>query len=538
MASAALATTLQGRDLSRNNTQEHLKEALNWDFLIVKATEGNGHADDPNCVDPQHDSFVKAGRAVKLLIGHYHVCHPENDPIADAAWFVKYADPQWGDILAADLEPYYRSDWDWAYVVDWLLKFLAHVELLIGAVPVVYLNDDVARHLMAVATAKQKLLLTQHYGLWKADPDRESVGETYGFVRVLLWQYNQVDIDKNVFLGDREAWQLIAVPQKEEDMGFKGPQYRGFDVFGYPKLCETWQIEGAANEVRALPHPAGTSIHILEYEIISPVHDSVNSWHYWFDNNHALAMDVNLEGCSELEEFAWLRDYVAPVMKKWGLAITCPIDTGGYGVPGHSIGDGLHCHGDMGSWSNTGTGSDRFAPWNKKLDRVPYSNAVVKKGDTGELVKEVQEKVGVARDGVFGDKTEKAVKALQRRLNHVNRHNIDLDGAWGPETRSAYEKFCDGQFGRKTIRLWQYNADTPEDGVISRPSTLIEKVQRSSVVRKKVRKKYQLTGKEVDGILGPDTWKMIQDWLGVNPDGVPGPITVKALQEELLRGGW
>lgn len=55
--------------------------------------------------------------------------------------------------------------------------------------------------------------------------------------------------------------------------------------------------------------------------------------------------------------------------------------------------------------------------------------ATLRRGATGELVKQVQQKSGVAVvDGVFGAKTEAAVRALQRA------HGIVPDGIVGPKT--------------------------------------------------------------------------------------------------------
>jgi N-acetylmuramoyl-L-alanine amidase len=81
----------------------------------------------------------------------------------------------------------------------------------------------------------------------------------------------------------------------------------------------------------------------------------------------------------------------------------------------------------------------------------------------------------------------------------------------------------DGAFGPATVKAWQKVMGTPVDGKISRPSTLIAKVQRQ-------------LGIKADGLLGPQTWRAIQRRLGVTADGVPGPITIKALQRRLNTG--
>lgn len=60
--------------------------------------------------------------------------------------------------------------------------------------------------------------------------------------------------------------------------------------------------------------------------------------------------------------------------------------------------------------------------------------AVVRKGDTGERVREVQKALGMlgkSIDGAFGDKTEKLVKAFQTSVS------LGADGVVGPKTATA-----------------------------------------------------------------------------------------------------
>lgn len=88
-------------------------------------------------------------------------------------------------------------------------------------------------------------------------------------------------------------------------------------------------------------------------------------------------------------------------------------------------------------------------------------------------------------------------------------------------TRAAVA--VDGRLGTSTIRQWQKVVGTYQDGVISRPSSLVRAVQ--------VRLGFK--GPFVDGLLGTETWKAIQRHLGVVADGIPGPVTIKALQRRL-----
>lgn len=57
----------------------------------------------------------------------------------------------------------------------------------------------------------------------------------------------------------------------------------------------------------------------------------------------------------------------------------------------------------------------------------------LRRGATGELVKQVQAKVGVSADGTFGSNTEAAVRAFQRS------HGLVPDGIVGPKTWRALD---------------------------------------------------------------------------------------------------
>lgn len=64
---------------------------------------------------------------------------------------------------------------------------------------------------------------------------------------------------------------------------------------------------------------------------------------------------------------------------------------------------------------------------------APAGRATLRRGATGELVKQVQAKVSVPADGNFGPKTEAAVRVFQRA------HGIVPDGIVGPKTWTALD---------------------------------------------------------------------------------------------------
>jgi resuscitation-promoting factor RpfB len=70
-------------------------------------------------------------------------------------------------------------------------------------------------------------------------------------------------------------------------------------------------------------------------------------------------------------------------------------------------------------------------PAPKKGTAKQVSEVVVKRGDRGSAVRQVQQALGVAVDGVFGADTERAVKRFQKSKG------ITVDGIVGPQTRDA-----------------------------------------------------------------------------------------------------
>jgi peptidoglycan hydrolase-like protein with peptidoglycan-binding domain len=64
---------------------------------------------------------------------------------------------------------------------------------------------------------------------------------------------------------------------------------------------------------------------------------------------------------------------------------------------------------------------------------APVGRPTLRRGATGDLVKQVQAKVGVIADGTFGPKSEAAVRAFQRS------HGLTPDGIVGPKTWQALD---------------------------------------------------------------------------------------------------
>jgi len=76
----------------------------------------------------------------------------------------------------------------------------------------------------------------------------------------------------------------------------------------------------------------------------------------------------------------------------------------------------------------------------------PSGAVVVKRGDRGAAVRQVQSALGIAVDGVFGAQTEQAVKRFQKRKG------LTADGVVGPQTRDALglDPFARGSVKRES----------------------------------------------------------------------------------------
>jgi hypothetical protein len=73
----------------------------------------------------------------------------------------------------------------------------------------------------------------------------------------------------------------------------------------------------------------------------------------------------------------------------------------------------------------SGASADRVA------GAAAHDEVMVKRGDRGDAVTQIQAALGIPADGIFGPQTERAVKRFQRRKGLL------VDGIVGPQTRGA-----------------------------------------------------------------------------------------------------
>jgi peptidoglycan hydrolase-like protein with peptidoglycan-binding domain len=182
--------------------------------------------------------------------------------------------------------------------------------------------------------------------------------------------------------------------------------------------------------------------------------------------------------------------------------------TGQGSAPG---GDGSDVGSDGGSESANGNGSD---------DSTGHDGGTTSKDAEQPAggVDELQQAIGVAPDGDFGPRTERALKHWQRE------HGLTPDGVAGPQTREALD-IGDGKVLKR---------DRPQH---KQPSA--RKRQRSATDDGApqsggggVRALQQALGIGADGVFGPGTEQALKSWQrahGLTPDGVAGLQTRQAL---------
>ncbi|KRE39194.1 hypothetical protein ASG73_02295 [Janibacter sp. Soil728] len=141
-------------------------------------------------------------------------------------------------------------------------------------------------------------------------------------------------------------------------------------------------------------------------------------------------------------------------------------------------------------------------------------SGLVKQGSRGSVVKQVQRKVGVSADGIFGPATRNAVKRWQQR------HGLVADGIVGSRTGTKMRLTS----GSTTTR----SAKTASSAAKSNFTGLVRQGSRGSVVKQVQR----VVGASADGIFGSGTASAVKRWQrshGLTADGVVGPRTGSAM---------
>ena len=186
--------------------------AIDVDFVIIKATEGNGYTDD------MCDTFYQKAKSLGKKLGVYHFARPDlgNTAEAEADWFIK-------ETLGYHKEAMLVLDWESGDLtnVAWAKAWLDRVYSKTGVKPVIYMSASVMH------SADWSSVVKADYGLWVANygtndgTAQESVFDRYPLKYwsfYALWQYTSKgrlngyngNLDLNYFSGDGTAWDKYA----------------------------------------------------------------------------------------------------------------------------------------------------------------------------------------------------------------------------------------------------------------------------------------------------------------------------------------
>ena len=186
--------------------------AIDVDFVIIKATEGNGYTDE------MCDTFYQKAKSLGKKLGVYHFARPDlgNTAEAEADWFVK-------ETKGYHKEAILVLDWESGDLtnVSWAKAWLDRVKEKTGVRPIIYMSASVMN------SANWSSVVNADYGLWVANygtndgTAQESVFDRYPLKYwsfYALWQYTSKgklngyngNLDLNYFSGDSSAWDKYA----------------------------------------------------------------------------------------------------------------------------------------------------------------------------------------------------------------------------------------------------------------------------------------------------------------------------------------
>ncbi len=205
---------LKGIDISHHQKTIDLSK-IETDFVICKATEGNGYTDE--CCDKFYQQAKKLGKK----LGVYHFARPDlgNTPEAEADWFIKETKGYHKEaILILDWEPSGGQLSNVAWAKAWLDRVYSKT----GIKPIIYMSAS------PMKSYDWSSVVKADYGLWVANygsnngTAQESVFNKYPLKHwsfYALWQYTSKgrldgyngNLDMNVFNGDESAWDKYAL---------------------------------------------------------------------------------------------------------------------------------------------------------------------------------------------------------------------------------------------------------------------------------------------------------------------------------------
>lgn len=206
---------LNGIDIASWQTEINVYNGVPADFVIIKATGGNGYI-NPDC-DRAFQQAISSGKKVAV----YHFANEvglEGTAEQEAEFFLKNIKGYIGKaVLILDWESTNKGD------VGWAKRWLDYVQSKTGVKPMFYTYTNVLQSYNFSSIAKTD------YGLWLADygannpqgysqPTPPSV-PYWNFISMYQYTSNgqlpgwNGRLDLNVFYGDRGMWDKYANPK-------------------------------------------------------------------------------------------------------------------------------------------------------------------------------------------------------------------------------------------------------------------------------------------------------------------------------------
>lgn len=213
--------TLKGIDVS--SWQDDLDlNAISYDFIIIKATEGTGY------VNPHCDIHYQQAKAAGKKRGVYHFANNlRSNAVDEANYFVDNCLGYIGDaILVLDYEHNGNNN---AADVAWAKTWLNTVANRTGVKPMIYMSESVVR------SSDWSPVVAGDFGLWVAkywdyEPDfNYNMGTagpepniSWGAAGYAMWQWTSTgrlngyggNLDTDIFYGGPEAWDAYAKSNK------------------------------------------------------------------------------------------------------------------------------------------------------------------------------------------------------------------------------------------------------------------------------------------------------------------------------------
>jgi parallel beta-helix repeat protein len=237
-----LPTRTCGIDVSHHQGNIDWSEVYNagYRFAFAKATEGDHRP--PVIIDPNFTTNMENGRNAGLLMGAYHVAHPEmNNAVDEASFFCSIA----GNYLkegylrpALDLEQEIvneiieekGNEEGMKYLSNWIETWISTVKEEAGVEPIIYVSSNTAENYLDKSIAKYSLWIA-HYTYDPGIPPNTGIWDDWDF-----WQYCDNGsvpgingfVDLDLFKGSEAELNNFLISENEPPVGDAGLDHSVF----------------------------------------------------------------------------------------------------------------------------------------------------------------------------------------------------------------------------------------------------------------------------------------------------------------------